>query len=116
LIDPEEVDPMRIVATEPFPTHLRLHGDRTCPVWCAEDSPSDDGTVLHMSERSSVAATAGGPGEFRQVRVEVEQFERPGGRVEAATVRLDDNTLLTPDEALHVAGLLILAARRAVTR
>jgi hypothetical protein len=78
-------------------------------------SPSDGG-VVHYSDIAEITPTAGGLNERRPLEVSVEQLQRTAaGPMDAAAVRLVDSPM-TPDEALHLAGLLILAARSAMER
>lgn len=96
-----------------------LHSVRSgqCPAWCVMDGRPGDGAVFHNSDIAEVIPTAGAPTERRPYEVSVEQYVRPDGRSDAPTVILDGGrNPMTADEALHLAGLLILAARRAGSR
>lgn len=75
--------------------------------WCAMHL--GDGEPTHLSDDATVTATAGGPAERREVLVSTERWDA------SSAVRLQNagDAAMTADEALHLAGLLILAARRA---
>lgn len=97
-----------------------LANDAHCPVWCTIHSPSDGGFV-HYSDVAEVVPTAGGAGEQRPIEVTVEQLQRTASSgLDPAQIVLNHAGFwvdpMTADEALHLAGLLILAARRAVSQ
>lgn len=96
---------MTILACAPVAHQHRLDV-ATCPSWCAEHIPGDQ--ILHVGDEATLDLT--GHGEHHTLHLVVEQ----GGQEQPA-IRMDDDPM-TPDEALHLAGLLILAARRAVSR
>jgi len=81
----------------------QLADDASCPAWCAVHLDADD--PLHLSEDATMTALA----DQVELTVSIEQLRG------VASVRLQNagDVPMTPDEALHLAGLLILAARRA---
>ncbi|WP_433369040.1 hypothetical protein ACQPZX_42715 [Actinoplanes sp. CA-142083] len=86
---------------------LRLLPDPGCPPWCVIHL--GDAPVLHVGDNVAMATT--GHGEHHEVHVTEELGDQAAVRLEGA-----GDIAMTPDEALHLAGLLILAARRAVSR
>jgi hypothetical protein len=89
------------------------------PSWCIVESPSDNGTV-HYSDVAEVVPTAGGAFERRPIQIHIEQLHHETGAMDPAQIVLNHADVwvdpMTADEALHLAGLLILAARRAMSR
>jgi hypothetical protein len=110
---------MSIMSVPTQPPALDLLDSTQCPAWCVMHSPSDDG-FIHYSDVAEVVPTAGGANESRPIEVSVEQLQRTIAEADPAQIVLQHAGTwldpMNPDEALHLAGLLILAARRAVTR
>jgi hypothetical protein len=80
-----------------------------CPPWCAGHVPTDGASPVHISTDLAYTVTSPCGRESTELYVSVEQ-----GPGQPAGVRLQGagDAPMTADEALHLAGLLILAARR----
>lgn len=104
---------MSIMSSAPLAGQDRPADESRCPKWCVIHSPSDEGFV-HYSDIAEVRQAGSRPVE---VSVNCLQPDA-GGPLDEPFVLLCGPTEseLTPDEALHLAGLLILAARRAVSK
>lgn len=88
-----------------------------CPAWCIVHSPSDNGFV-HYGDVAEVTPTGCGVTGNDPIQVTEVCLQREAtGPLDAPFILLAGatDTELTADEALHLAGLLILAARRACT-
>jgi hypothetical protein len=103
------IDGASTVHLSPARTLPHLLDDLQCPSWCVLHMRGDDGEPTHLSNDATMRATAGGPAEHSEVSVSVER----AGAASAVRIQNAGDTPMTADEALHLAGLLILAARRA---